>query len=232
MRRAAHARAGQLRRAGVVRNRGGVITKLVVLLAVVVLFAGLYLLRRPILRWCGGFWVVDEAPQASDAIFLLGDDNYLAERAGRAAELYHARWAPLIVASGRWLRPYANIAELMEHDLVGKGVARNSIVRFPTGAANTFEEALFLRRLSRERRWKRILVVTSNYHTRRARYIFREVMGQEAEVRVVAARDSSYDPRSWWQTRPGVKIFFRELAAFVVALWEVDRDAPLPAASP
>ncbi len=129
------------------RQRGGIFAKLLALILIVVLLAGLYLFRRPILRWAGGYWVVDEAPQASDAIFLLGDDNYLAERAARAAGLYHAGWAPKVVASGRWLRPYFSIAELMERDLSERGVPPGAIVRHANRAANTYEEALSLRRL-------------------------------------------------------------------------------------
>jgi uncharacterized SAM-binding protein YcdF (DUF218 family) len=168
--------------------------------------------------------VVDEPPQRADAILLLGDDNYLAERAARAAELYHAGWATKIVASGRWLRPYFSIAELMEHDLGARGVPPTAIVRHANRAANTYEEALSLRRLVHEQGWRRVLVVTSNSHTRRARYIFRKVMEPAVEIRVVAAADSSYDPRSWWHTRTGVKTFFYETVGMAVALWEVNRE--------
>ncbi len=206
------------------RQRGGIFAKLLALILIVVLLAGLYLFRRPILRWAGGYWVVDEAPQASDAIFLLGDDNYLAERAARAAGLYHAGWAPKVVASGRWLRPYFSIAELMERDLSERGVPPGAIVRHANRAANTYEEALSLRRLAREHGWRRVLVVTSNSHTRRARYLFREIMEPTVEVRVVAARDSGYDPQSWWHTRAGVKTFFYETVGMAVALWEVNRE--------
>lgn len=214
-------------------QRGGILAKLLALVLILVLLAGLYLFRQPILRWVGGYWVVDEPPQHADAILLLGDDTYLAERAARAAELYHAGWAPRIVASGRWLRPYFSIAELMEHDLRNRGVPPEAIVRHASRAANTYEEALSLRQLVREQGWRRVLVVTSNSHTRRARYIFRKVMEPAVAIRVVAAADSSYDPRSWWHTRAGVKTFFYETVGMAVALWEVHReDRPLAPAAP
>jgi uncharacterized SAM-binding protein YcdF (DUF218 family) len=210
-------------------QRGGIFATLLVLLLVFALLAGLYLFRRPILRGMGGLWVVDEPPQPADAILLLGDDNYFAERAARAAELYRAGWAPRIVASGRWLRPYISIADLMERDLAECGIPTAAIVRHPNRAANTFEEAHALLELTRAQRWRRLLVVTSNSHTRRARYIFRNVFGTEAEIRVVAAPDSAYDPRVWWQTRAGVKTFFYETVGMIVALWEVNRHAPASA---
>ncbi len=210
-------------------QRGGIFAKLLVLFLVLALLAGIYLFRRPILRGMGEFWVVEDPLQPADAILLLGDDNYFAERAARAAELYRAGWAPRIVASGRWLRPYFAIADLMERDLVERGIPAAAIVRHPNRAANTLEEAHSLRELVRTQRWRRLLVVTSNSHTRRARYIFRNVFGTEAEVRVVAAPDSTYDPRVWWHTRAGVKTFFYETVGMLVALWEVNRHETAPA---
>src|SRR3989475_1836847 len=99
-------------------QHGGILSKLVLLLALLSLCGVLYLLRQPVLRAAGEFWVVNEPLEAADAILLLSDDNYLADRAVRAAELYHAGWAPRVVASGRQLRRYAGISELMRRDLL------------------------------------------------------------------------------------------------------------------
>jgi len=83
--------------------------------------------------------------------------------------------APLVVASGVRLRPYAGIGELMEHDLIERGVPKDKILRFPHDAENTREEAEILAKLASEKKWRRVIIVTSNYHTRRTRYIFRRV---------------------------------------------------------
>ena len=209
------------------RQRGGIFFKLVVLLTLAGLILLAYLFRHPLLRLAGGFWVVDEPLVASDAIILLGDDNYLADRAARAAELYRGRGAPVVVASGRQLRRYAGISELMQRDLIERGVPVEAIVRFPHTAGNTREEAQALQQLVAERRWRRVLVVTSNYHTRRARYIFHRVLPAAVEVRVAASRDTYYDPSHWWESRDGVKIFFTELTAFGATMWELRHAALL-----
>jgi uncharacterized SAM-binding protein YcdF (DUF218 family) len=65
-----------------------------------------------------------------------------------------------------------------------------------------------------------LIVVTSNYHTRRARYIFRKVFPQAIEVYVASARDGDFDPDQWWMKRKSIKQLMRELAAMVVAIWE------------
>ncbi len=49
--------------------------------------------------------------------------------------------APIVVASGRALRPYAGISEMMERDLETHGVPAASIVKFSHRGENTREEA-------------------------------------------------------------------------------------------
>ena len=64
-----------------------------------------YLARHPILRFAAESWVIDEPAAHADAIVVLGDDNFYADRATHAAELFRQGVAPVVVASGRRLRP-------------------------------------------------------------------------------------------------------------------------------
>jgi uncharacterized SAM-binding protein YcdF (DUF218 family) len=212
-----------------VGQRGGSLFKLILLAALVALCALLYLLRHPLLRAAGECLVVDDGLAPADAIVLLSDDNFRADRAARAAEIYHDRWAPRVVASGRRLRRYAGIAELMQRDLVERGVPAAAVVQLPSLSDSTREEALVVRHLAAERGWRHLLVVTSNCHTRRARYIYRRVFPSTVEVRVVSAHDSDFDPERWWESRRGVKLFFHETAGFALAMWE-QRHAQEPLA--
>ena len=163
--------------------------------------------RHPLMRLAGQFWVVDEPTAPSDALIVLGDDNYAADRAFHAAELYREKVAPVVVASGRMLRRNVSIADVMERDLESFGVPAASIVKLTHSAENTREEAVEAARLIRMRGWKRVLVVTSNYHARRARFIFERVLPANVTLRVSGARDSEFDPSNWWQTRQGQKLF-------------------------
>jgi uncharacterized SAM-binding protein YcdF (DUF218 family) len=205
-------------------QRGGIFFKLLALLLLACFVFVIYLARHPLLRLAGGFWVVDDRPAYADAIVILGDDNYNGDRAARAAELFKAGWAPRIVASGRFLRPYVSITDLEEHDLKNDGVPEQAIVRFQHRAQNTREEAAALRRLILQQGWKRILLVTSNYHTRRSRYICRRTFPAGTVLRVVPARDSEYDPDHWWEVRGGQVIFWHEFVGMFVAIWEMRRQ--------
>jgi uncharacterized SAM-binding protein YcdF (DUF218 family) len=213
--------ARRLRSRPCVSQRGGIFFRLLFLIFLLFLVFLVYLARHPLLRMAGSFWIVDEGAVASDAIVILGDDNYNGDRATRAAELLKAGWAPRIVASGRGLRSYASIAELEEHDLTDRGVPVTAIVRFAHRAENTRDEAFAISQLISSHGWKRIIVVTSNYHTRRVRYICERAFPPGTVLRVVAAWDTDFDPDNWWRTRSGIKIFTHELAGMVVAIWEM-----------
>lgn len=211
------------------RERGGIFFRLLILLVFFCFLAFLYVLQRPLMRLAGQLWMVDDPVVQSDAIIVLGDDNYAGDRAFHAAELYRTGLAPVVVASGRMLRANASVADLMEHDLESFGIPESSIVKFSHRARNTREEAETLDGLITSRGWRRILIVTSNYHARRARFIFQRVLPPEISVHVSGARDSDFDPAHWWETREGQKIFMNELLGYVVARWELRQKSAAPA---
>jgi uncharacterized SAM-binding protein YcdF (DUF218 family) len=202
-------------------EHGGAIANLVALLFVVALCAVVYFARNPIMRFDAESWVIDEPAAHADAIVVLGDDNFYADRATHAAELFRQGVAPEVVASGRRLRPNAGISELMEHDLVERGVPRDKIMRLTQDADSTREEAEAVEKLVVEHHWKSVVIVTSNYHTRRTRYIFRKVFPSGVAVSVASARDGDFDPERWWEKRKSIKLFVREVVGMGESMWEV-----------
>jgi len=207
-------------RIGKRHERGGIITTFVALLFLALLCLTIYLARHPLMRLAGGWLVVEDTVEKSDAIVILSDDNFYADRATRAAELYRQNLAPTVVASGIRLRPYAGISELMSHDLIERGVPKERIVSFPQDADNTREEAEALKTLVAQKGWKSIIIVTSNYHTRRARYIFHKVFPSDIKIAMASARDADFDPSNWYQHRRAVKRFEHEVLGLFVAHWE------------
>lgn len=204
-------------------ERGGIIFRLLFFIFFLALLGVLYLVRHPILRLAGGLLIVDDEPRASDVIVLLGDD-YDSDAAGRAAELFKAGWSPRIVVGGKYFRPYATEAELEQHDLTDRGVPAAAIVRYSYRTAGMRDEARALATFLSSHGWKKVIVVTANYRTRRLRYVLERSLPEGAEVRMVAARDPDYDPNDWWKHRESLKNFFRETAGFFAALWEVHRS--------
>ena len=201
-------------------ERGGALVSVIILVVVVVLCAVLYWVRHPILRFAGEWWVIDQPAAHADALLLLGDDNFYADRATHAAELIRHGVAPVVVASGRRLRPGAGVVELQEHDLIERGVPKDKIIRFPHDAESTLEEAVALSRLCTERHFHSVIVVTSNYHARRARHIFDKVFPPTITVSVAGAHDGDFDPEHWWEKRKSQELFVHEVVGMMVAFGE------------
>ncbi len=168
-------------------QRGGVLFSLVTLVVVLLALIVLYMARHPIFRLIGEGWVVEETLEHSDAILVLGDDNFYADRATRASQVYRQGLGPIVVASGRRLRPYAGMAELMEHDLIERGVPKDKILRVAHDSDNTREEAKTLVQVAKQKKWRSVIVVTSNYHTRRARYIFAHIFPEDIRIQITGA---------------------------------------------
>ena len=64
---------------------------------------------------------------------------------------------------------------------------------------------------------KKVILVTSTYHTRRSGKLLRRA-APDLDVRVVAAPDKFFQPDSWWRNREARKIFLLEWTK-TVAEW-------------
>ena len=209
-------------------QRGGVVTRLVVVLSVLLFFLLLYFVRHPLMRFAAEAWVVEDSLHNSDAILLLGDDNFYADRATRAAELFRQGLAPVVVASGRRLRPDFGLAEVMTHDLIERGVPKDRVIPFPQDADDTIDEAQALAPFAVKKKWRSVIVVTSSYHTRRARYIFRRVFPASVNVLVAAAHDGDFEPSDWYDKRRSVKRFLLEIEGMAAAIWQLRHRSASP----
>jgi uncharacterized SAM-binding protein YcdF (DUF218 family) len=67
---------------------------------------------------------------------------------------------------------------------------------------NTAQEAQTLRDLAVKNSWRRIIVVTSKYHLRRARFALRrELEGTGIEITMHGSRYDDVTPERWWTRR-------------------------------
>lgn len=97
-------------------------------------------------------------------------------------------------------------SELAISFAVKKGCSPEWFVGFPSEALSTRDEAALLIPELRRRGVKRYLLVTSDFHTRRAGGLFRAA-GRDLEMHVVAAPDVDFSAERWWRSRQGRKVF-------------------------
>ena len=180
-----------------------------VIIAVFVLTSGLWLSAY------GHFLVVDEKPAKCDAIVVLGGETV--PRVGRGVELFREGYGDkFIMSGGGRLTTKLAEADLMLMEARDLGVDPAAVL-LERESESTYENAVFVKRIVMEKRINSFLLVTSNYHTRRARQIFNEVFdGTGVRIITVSAPDPKFSPDSWWKNAEGQQKALTELANIVV----------------
>ncbi len=163
---------------------------------------------RPSLSTLGRFLVKTDLPLHADiAVVLAGD--YSGNRIRKAAELVKQGYAPKVLVSG----PSGFYGE-HESDAAIRFITRQGypgawFIPFPNDSHSTREEARAVAAKLRELGLVRADIVTSNYHTRRARTDYAEE-APGLEFSMIAAPDQYFTPDGWWKTREGRKTFLLE----------------------
>ncbi|MCZ6766577.1 MAG: YdcF family protein, partial [bacterium] len=179
------------------------------LLAFVVCCWITYALRTPILTAAGEFLVQPDPLEPAEIIVVLAGDG-TGFRIMTAVGLVQRDLAPKILVTGPPGHYGHYESELAIDFAVEKGAPREIFEAFPMHVQSTKEEAERVDAELRRRGTAKAIIVTSNFHTRRTRQIFRERAGGGVEYIVAAAPNPYFEPDEWWKTRPGKKVFFME----------------------
>lgn len=145
----------------------------------------------------------------------MGGDDF-GTRIVKAAELAQAGYVPYVIASypvGFYLPGCQSTVSYAE----SKGFPAALFHELPSHSDSTRSETVFIGKYLREKGIRSILLVTSNFHTRRAARLMRN-QNPGLQVSVIAAPDPFFTPGSWWKTRSGQKIFLFEWTK-TVATW-------------
>ena len=156
----------------------------------------------------GQYLVKAEAPTAADAAVILAGDA-TGDRVRKGIELLRADLIPLLVISGPCCLYGRNEGELAVEQAVREGARPDWFVVVPMRASSTREEAVFILDFLRKRGFSSFLLVTSDYHTRRAGNIYRKRAG-DLRFRVIAAPERRFRAGDWWRSREGQKVFLGE----------------------
>jgi uncharacterized SAM-binding protein YcdF (DUF218 family) len=176
-----------------------------------------FLLSSVWLHWLGEYMVRADSPAPADAVLVLAG-GWGGERIVVGAELVKSGYARRALISGPTQFYGVNEADLAVSYLVDHGYPQTWFEPVHLKASSTREEALQYRNEFQRRKIRKVLIVTSNFHTRRAGDLFRDILGKNCEVRMIAAPDPFFTPETWWHTREGRKTFFYE-AVKTVTSW-------------
>lgn len=199
----------------------------VMLVLLVVLFSG------AILSKIGSLIVVDETPPYSDAVVVLltGVDYY--PRLIQAADIYRRKLARKVVINGN--RKTDILRELEDKGfekccpwysdsvqiLTMLGVAEKDVN--PISAENAYDtvsEAQIVGRELIRRNYSKLIITTSKFHTRRAKYIWQKMYKDRLTISVSPAASDPYDPQKWWQDGRQIRWVMAEYGAWVYYWWK------------
>jgi uncharacterized SAM-binding protein YcdF (DUF218 family) len=178
------------------------------------LLALIYAGRHLWLREIGEFLVVSDAPQNADIAVVLAGDGF-GRRILKAAELVRQGYVPRVLVDGPRGMYGFDEASLAIRFAVDQGAPREIFIPLVMRARSTMAEARAVDEELRKRNAHTVLIVTSNYHTRRARAVFRRYGSRDIRYFIIAAPDEDFSPENWWTTRDAQKVVFFEYAKLI-----------------
>ena len=173
----------------------------------------------------GAYLATEDPLVRADAILVLAGSDI--ERPLEAVDLYTTGYAARIVLTRGIVEPAMAVLERrgitppsevawQQSVLVQLGVAADAVIIPPGVHDNTAQEAQTLRALAAAHGWRRVIVVSSKYHLRRAGLAFRREL-RETGVDIVM-RGTRYDganPHRWWSRRADIRWLLSEVPKLV-----------------
>lgn len=146
------------------------------------------------------YLTVGESPKDADVIILLNGDI---ERVDKAVELYNEGYADKILLTNSTMDP------ISPKDLINRGIPESSIIE-EKQAQSTYENAIFTKEMLENENITSALIVSSNYHMRRAKFSFDQVYSQSSINLTFVATNESYDPDYWLLTEKSTNVTYKE----------------------
>jgi uncharacterized SAM-binding protein YcdF (DUF218 family) len=159
-------------------------------------------------RWLGPWLVVSEPLERGDVIFVT--DGLTPQRELEAAALFLEGWAPRVALplprsrlSEEVIRLAAELTpqEYASRLLRRRGVPEAAIVRLDRIVENTLQELQADFDHARAHGFRRVIIISSPYHTRRIRLIWSSRFEPEIPAIVRPTRYEPVDPTRWWRSR-------------------------------
>lgn len=176
--------------------------------------------------WGGDLLIANDLPpgRVDAAIVLQGSIAAQKDRIGGAINLLQRGVADRVLLSvpkeSYWGQSVPPAARSYLERKYGSDLAARVDFCETTGDVNsTVQEAQVLRLCIQEHHWRSIVIVTSNYHTRRAGMLWRKITRHDPTFHmwVEGVADSEFQ-QPWWQHRQSAKIWLAESFKLVWAM--------------
>lgn len=109
-------------------------------------------------------------------------------------------------------------AETTRQILQKRGISDTKIVMLAGSSDSTFGDAQALSRYFEQAGVADVLIVTNAYHSRRARWVFRQVLPTQRDRLRFYSAPNGFDARIWWTSRAGRQAVLSEWIKFLFYL--------------
>lgn len=200
-----------------------------ILVVVIIFFGGLIAvscyLHESILTAYAKFFTVSNATSGADVIVVLSGGNET--RIPHALKLFEKRFAPKILLTDEKKRDTKFSHLFPTNELIAQAmieelemnVAVSTVRSQKDGATSTFDEAYDLLKFSEKKRYSHIILVTDDFHTRRAFHAFQIVFeNTEIKIQMSAASNEIFNVNNWWTSDQGISAYVLETIKYPIYL--------------
>lgn len=172
-----------------------------------------------ILRGIGNALIHQDRLEKCDAMFVLGGSPN--ERAKHAAYLYQKGYASKIVCMGGVVPEHVELlgleykeAQIIQSALTKKYYIPDSAIMCLLEGTSTKEEADAIFEYTQKHQLKKIMIVSTAFHTNRVKYIFRKRFRHHKNIVlcIQPAPAMDYNERYWWKDEEGLLTVYTEYA--------------------
>jgi uncharacterized SAM-binding protein YcdF (DUF218 family) len=191
------------------------------ILAILIGLTTIGILHEPILVAMAVWLDVGEAPRPADYVMVL--PGGLEDRPFMAVAMMRAGMAQGVLTAETEIDPSNQEGmspasdAILQQILLLRGIRQDQIHVLPGRSNSTWTDALALRQFMQDHSQATIAIVTTNFHSRRSRWVFRRVLGADAQrVFFVTVPLERVDPKSWWKTEIGLVTYLSEYSKLVI----------------
>jgi uncharacterized SAM-binding protein YcdF (DUF218 family) len=164
--------------------------------------AAFYLTHERILLAMGDFLVVRDTLKPADVIHVIAGEDH---RTDYAIQLFRQGFGRTLYFTGGWC-PFhnQNHGDRAKIRTLQQGVPLEVVAIDDFPVKSTYEEVLRLKKFMKQSQVSlcSVIVVSDSFHSRRARWTYRKILGEEVRVQMapVSFELSPYK-RDWWTDR-------------------------------
>lgn len=171
---------------------------------IIKLFFGLFIIVVVLSIFAGRFLILSQSQKQVDVIIILSGGG---GRVEQGVKMFQKGYAPQLLLSNA--KEGAGPAGDMRETALSLGIPESAILT-EDAAESTYQNAQFTLPIMQQHEFKSAIVVSSDFHMRRVKFIFDHVYKKSGIELTYIGADSGYNAKAWWSDRYSRETTFNE----------------------